>query len=926
MKINLFFVLFAIIMTSISQAQNGSIKGTVIDKATNTPLPFVDVLVQGTSIGTTSNGDGKFEIVLTPGSYTIDFSYIGYKTLSESIAIRMNESQTVTVQLAEDSQIIDEVKVTAKVSKETESALLLEQKEAVVISEGIGAVELSKRSVSDVASAVTKITGITKQSETVIVRGLGDRYNAAYYNGLPLPSSDPRKKLIDLEVFKTGIISNISIAKTIQSNYYSDYSGASINVKAKRPPRAFSSEFKIGTGTNFETFGKDFYRQKGGRYDYFGFDDGSRRYPIVFQRSKKDLFTTANINNPPNFFGTSFNTSKWHIPLNFNIGLNAGHTFLFNNGESSFGIFSSVSYSNDYKILEDNTEAIYNSQGEFRDNYDVDQFSFSTNSTGVINAEYKIDNNHRLKWNALAINHSSDELREFFGENPEGDSLFIRRGTFKQELLLVNQLLGSHAFDAFSLDWGGVYNFINNSIPDRKQNTLGYREDIENYSFALSNNDQGQNHRYWQDITENQLAGRFALSYKLNEEEGRKKKIMIGTNIQKKYFDFEANQLNYKIVNPLRISPTPIDNIDGALNLENLRSNQYVVSENPNSSRFVEGELSVYGIYSNAELNFGQFTLVPGIRFEQSNQETFYRLRTIDRVSDPFQVAEIDKSYILPSLSVRYRLNDQMNLRFAGGRSVIRPKFLEIAPFLYEDVTESTIGNPGLENSEITNLDLKYEYFPNDGEVVAVTVFTKFIDNPIEKVNEASSSETRTFINGEKAIATGIEGEIRKNISEKFSGGINASYIFTQSETDPQKRTGRGTNIVITNPEHDLQGASPLIINANLTYKDYIINNVESQLTLDYNYTDRSLYAIGGSIISKTDVDGIGDEFKKGIHSLNFIMRNKINNKLSIDISLKNILNSKNERFIDQKNIEKELTTYRYETGLNLSIGLSYKF
>ena len=909
---------------SISQAQNGSIKGTVLDKDTNEHLPFVNILVQGTNIGTTSNIDGQFEIVLAPGAYTIDFLFVGYKSFSQKITILKNESQTVKVQLAEQSQVIDEVKIIARVGRQTESALLLEQKEAVVISEGIGSVELSRRSVSDVASAVTKVTGITKQAETVVVRGLGDRYNAAYYNGLPLPSSDPRKKLIDLEVFKTGIISNINIAKTIQPDYYSDYSGASINIKAKRPPRTFSSELKTGVGINFEDFGKDFYRQKGGRYDYFGFDDGSRRYPIIFQGAENELFTTARIDNPPNFFDTSFNTSKWHIPLNFNVGLNLGYTFHFNNEESSLGFFSAVSYWNSFQILEDNIEAVYNSQGEFRDNYDVDLFSFSTNSTGVINVEYKINNDHRIIWNTLAINHSTDELKEFFGTDVEGDSLFIRRATFNRELLLVNQLLGKHQFNAFSLNWASAYNFIDNSIPDRKQNTLGYREDIEDYSFALSNNDPRRTHRYWQDIVENQLAGRLALNYRINKDQELEKKITIGVNLQKKDFDFQANQLNYTIINPLRTSPTPINSIDRALNLGNLRANQYIISENPNSSRFIEGELMVYGVYVNAELDFGKLTLVPAIRFEQSDQKTFYRLRT-DPLTSPFQVAEIDENYFLPSLSVRYGLNDQMNLRFAGGPSVIRPKFLEIAPFLYEDVTEATIGNPGLENSEIINLDLKYEYFPSHGEVVAITVFTKFIDNPIEKVNEASSSETRTFINGENAIVAGIEAEIRKNISEKISGGINASYIFTESQTNPNQTTGRGTNIVITNPEHDLQGASPLIINANITFKDYIINKVESQLTLDYNYTDQSLYAIGGST-SSLGVQGIGDEFKKGIHSLNFIMRNKVSEKLNLNMSLKNILNSKKERFIDQENIEEELTTYRYGTGLSLSIGLSYKF
>ena len=179
MKVKILF--FALFITFFTFAQKGTVSGVLTDQdMNNEPLPFANVLIKGTSIGSTTDIDGKYSLTVDPGTYTLELSFIGYQTIEVPITIKAGQNVTVNKALtAGDGVMLKDVVVTGTTSREKESALLLEQKEAVEIKQSIGAQELSRKGVSDVATAVTKTTGITKQegSGNIFVRGLGDRYN-----------------------------------------------------------------------------------------------------------------------------------------------------------------------------------------------------------------------------------------------------------------------------------------------------------------------------------------------------------------------------------------------------------------------------------------------------------------------------------------------------------------------------------------------------------------------------------------------------------------------------------------------------------------------------------------------------------------------------------------------------------------------------
>ena len=273
-----FLILF--LLTTVSFAQNtGSIAGKLTDKEFNDePLPFANVLIKGTTTGTTSDIDGLYIFdELEPGTYTLIFSFVGYETQEIVAEVIAGQKTTVNVSMGATAAALDEVvleNVTTR--KESEAAVLLEQKKAATIQTKIGAVELSKKGVGDVATGLTKATGISKESDKLYVRGLGDRYNTAYLNGLPIPSLNPKLKLLDLGIFPTKIVENLGIYKAYSSHLYGDFAGASVDINTKDRPGKKLLEIGFGSGVNTTAISNDFFLLDGGKYDFYGLDDGSR--------------------------------------------------------------------------------------------------------------------------------------------------------------------------------------------------------------------------------------------------------------------------------------------------------------------------------------------------------------------------------------------------------------------------------------------------------------------------------------------------------------------------------------------------------------------------------------------------------------------------------------------------------------------------
>ena len=941
------FTLFLLLLTTVfAFAQNkGTVTGKVLDLEMNDePMPFANVYIKGTEIGSTTDFDGFYTINTLPGTYSLVFSFIGYETIEINNVV-ITEEETVTlkdVSLGATEGVALEA-VTIKVSSKKESfqSLLGEQKKAIEVKTSIGAEELSQKSVGDAAGAVAKISGVSKEegSSNVYVRGLGDRYLNTTLNGLSLPSNSIDKKNIDLDLFTTDIIENVSISKSYSPHFYSDFSAGNVNIDSKSFTGDRVFELSFGSGVNSYAIGQDRFMKSEGT-GRFGFYNRYNHNPFAVVLSH------------------GIDPVNAGAPIGANISGVIGKSFDLND-DSRLSLFISGSYENDFSFQEGSAVDYTNTYNKIFPS--TEEFNYSTNTTLLASAIYKIDNNHKITYNSLFSNSSKDKVA-YFGTEGNGfyresrsqvdtDRGFYQMNVqFNQDMIFVNQLLGKHTLnEKLKLDWGIGYNKVYSNEPDRK------RVSLEDYFFALDDdqntnpvfltNNSFDNQRYFQKMTDDELNGRIKFSYQINE----KVKLNYGYNGRLKTRDFENIRYGYKNFDDSLVI-NDVNNLNEVFNIQNVLDsliqtdvfraltpqNGVGPTNRPGQlENTYNGNLEAHGGYISFEINLdNKWLIVPGFRAESFLQEIDYDV--INLVNNPGSSKVIEEFY-LPSINIKYALNDDQNLRLSASKTVSTPEFKEMAPIVYEGVTQRIGGNPDLlgrvegntyENvkdisySDILNIDVKYENFIGQGQVLSLAAFTKQINNPINLVvaNDATGTQ-RYFRTGDKATVYGVELEYRKHLlldeeeNGKLTFGFNGTYMHT--EQDLYSNISGTYSTSFNKNTEELQGASPLILNADLSYKSNLFKDVKSTFNLVGNYYSDRISALGSG--------QLGNVIEKGVVSLDFILKNKISEKSELNFTAKNLLNPKVQQVRELTNQE-DIILSSFQRGINIGIQYKYKF
>ncbi len=914
MKLNFLAAAFLFGVATYAQ-DTKTIKGYIYDTANNNePLAFATIMLQNTDFGAEADENGYFEVECSQGSYVLEASYTGYQTFT--MPYETSNTENLSINMIPDEGNLDELVITVNNRKSSETALLSEQRKSLEIKQQIGAQELSRKGVGDVAAAVAKTAGISQQegSNNVYVRGLGDRYNSTSLNGLPVPSNDPEKKNINLELFSTDIVEYISIDKTFNSRNTGDFGGGNVDISSKDFKDSSLFEIELGgkANTNALSKGSDFMLPQG--------------------PSKMGYASYGKPNNP--FNGYHFQNSlqpKSAGPIGGNFGLKAGKSFFI--GETGkLNLFATASFDNGFTYREGLNQTL-NAQGAKLKSFQQEKFSHTTNTTGMFNANYHVNDNHRLAYNFLYIN-SSDLSRDIYNGSDrdfEGDhdSHLVQRGTFTQNTVLINQLLGNHKLnEKLDFDWAVSYNTIESDMPDRTQNKMYYWNDYKGYTLAQ--NTSTDNHRYFQNLTENEIAANLALSYKLGVDENgsEKGKVTFGYNGRVKKRDFEAIQYNFNIIGAVR---NPVNgyffdpnNLDAFFNQQSFDEGLFSISAfTRDTPQTYNGEQNIHAGFANLEYRLtDKFSAVVGLRYEKIDQLVKWRTQLdADEKSNEFK-----RNEFLPNLSLKYELSSIQNLRLAASKTYTLPQFKERARFIYEDVTEIKIGIPYLYPSQNYNLDLKWEIFPMNDEVISVAAFGKYIQDPINEITMASSTNDITWVNiGDKGYVYGAEFEIKKRLfdfggtnTNNLFGGLNVSYMKTNQEIDAEKirRETNGTiNTNFEDTESSFTGPSDLLLNGDISYVTEWNEGKGMTATLAYTHYSDRLYALGSQK---------GNLIDKGMGSLDFILKTKIHKNFALDFAARNILNPEFRRIQDNKSGVVDAVTYK--RGAFFSLGAKYTF
>jgi len=917
-------IVFVFLSQLISAQSKGTVKGVLTDaESNNEPLPFANVFIKGTSIGGTTDFDGNYLLSVDAGNYVLVFSFVGYKTIEKPLLIKAGETIVINEKLSAKAGVtLDEIQIKGTINRAKLSAILSDQKKAVAIKTTIGAQELENKGISDLATAVTKATGISKQegSNNIFVRGLGDRYNSTTLNGLPIPSNNPSRKNITLDLFSTGIVQKIDINKIYNGTIYGDFGGANINIVSKEHVGKPSMEIGIGSGTNSNLSG-NFYLQDGPNFSGF-----------------------YTINYPTNALtGYNFTTSWDNVsktPIATNISIKGGKKYQIGN-EGSFNLFATASFSSEYKFKEGISRGSVNAQGLAFTDYTFKAYDYNTNTTAMLNAAYKVNAKNKYKFSSLFINSTSQSLDEYSGvinvfDNASNGGGFVKRATFDKTALFVNQFLGNHKIgDKITLDWGVSYNHVNNVIPDRRQNMLVPKDNNNPTGVkVISDLTSSDNNRFSQELLEDEVSVNFSTSYLFAKDKGNefKGKFTVGYSGRFKKVDFKATQFNFRInryaaqpiVNPL--------NINAYFNQTNITRNLFKIetfrgdasTANALDPQTYFGNQFINGGFAEAQYKLTtKFTAVFGLRFEHIYQGISWKT-SLDPSGNKDAFAKFE---FLPNATFKYVVNEKNNLKFAASKSYTLPQYKERAPFQFEEVTQIKFGNPDLNLSTNYNADLRWEYFPKREEVISITGFGKIIQNPINEVIVASATNDISYVNtGKQATVFGAEFELRKNIfsgeiekgdnilKSKLSAGFNASYMYSNQDFDRFKVINETKlNVNFTNKEGRLTGASDLILNADITYQKEFSNKANLLATISYNYFSDRVYAIGSA--------GKGDLIDKGIGSLDIILKSELSKKIKLGFSLKNLLNPSIKRVQEIQNVE----VLSFKNGIKGSLSLTYK-
>lgn len=886
----------------------GGLEGTVADLVTGETLIGAAILIEGTNEGTVTDLDGAYSLPLEAGNYTLSVSYIGYIPVTLSVTVKADGTGSIssedptsitygedgiTVFLEPDNEALADAVVTARKNLESLQALQNERIMSSFAIENMGAREMGLKGISNAQESVAKISGISiAGAGQLIVRGLGDRYSTTTLNGLPIASPNPDNKLIPLDIFPASTIQNITVSKVYEASSFADYSGAHVDISTKETGSQDFFKASFSTGGYFHTLSGDFYRMDG-----------------------KSLFTTQRLDpqassipysefrdysRSKDIFGTSFHTYQMKPLPDLNGSLGFGKEF--SAGGQTLSILASASIKSSDETITDAFYRTYeaSSVGSLKSDYNYDSYSRKLDIAALADIGYTLRESDEIGLTVFYARNASDTHMDRKGYDYQESYDLIGSNQVTHIYTLQNyQLSGHHDISSWEIDWGASYSVTTSDEPDRRQVMFRRGNDGILRFFDLN---QQETQRYFGNLAENELVADLKASYRFNGTD----RLRFGITAKNKARDFKSTRFYYDL-RKLDEQISDVHDPDQYLNFENIRDGIVNITRSQYARDQYHASNVIGAAFAETDLHFGEkFTLNAGLRLEASRQSVDYN----DDVEN--LTRDLDALDLFPAVNLKYNMDDRNMLRLSLSRTITRPSFVEMAPFLYQETFGGAQirGNENLQNAYNYNADLRYETFSDSNtDMFSATVYYKFLQDPIERTQRLSGGATEhSFQNAENGMAAGLELEFRKEIAEGLSVSANGSLMYT--------------NVILpeggayTNDRRSLQGASPYLANADISYAPAMKDGSALNLSLMYNLQGPRIHAVG--------IMGLGDMKQMPLHTLDFSGVYSIKDRISISLSFKNILNSTVRFTQDIPNAGKTVEVEEWKLGTGFEIGISY--
>lgn len=934
-------------------AQTGRVAGTLVDAETGETLIGANVVVDGTTIGTTTDLEGDYDLRgLDAGTYTLVYSYIGYnpKTV-QGVEVVAGEVTRLDVSLSSEAIEMGDVVVEARALRNNDATLLRDRQKAAAVSDAISAETISRSGSGDAAAAMTKVTGASVVGgKYVYIRGLGDRYSSTTLNGAALPSADPDRKSFQLDLFPSSLLDNIITTKTFTPDKPGDFSGGLVDVGTKDFPDAFTLQISASSALNTQTSLGDYLSYAGSDTDWLGYDDGLRAIPDVFTQpdlaipteieARRDPELAAVLDRYSRAFDPVMTPTTRTAPLNGSFSAAVGNQIDL--AGRPLGFTGSFSYSRSYSAYDNGTVGRYELVGGqvadiealtplrfFGDSLGVDvKGDDEVNWGGLATVAYRPHPRHQLSATYLRTQSGVSSARYLSGfwQDLTGSSTFETRVIgYTERSLNSLQFKGKHVvLGGVEAEWRGSFARNLQEEPDLRYFSNHYtvrdRDGVVDTLYQSPASLYPAPIRFFRDLEEQNANGAVDLSIPFRQWSGLAAKVKVGGAYTDVDRTFEQRRFEYREGSGFSYGDFggDVDAYFAAVGVVDTTGTRFrfgnYVTEATSLKDDYDGTQNVAAAYGMLELPVTRrLRLIGGVRYEATDLETVSRDTTLPR-------GVLDNDDLLPSVNAVYQLGENMNVRAAYTKTLARPTFRELAPYSTFDFVGDYVfqGNSELKRTLITNYDARWEWFVRPGEILAVSGFYKHFSNPIERVILTSvGNNTLSVQNVDEARVYGLEVEMRKRLDTltpllaNFQVGGNVSLVqsvvdipeeelFTIREADPEAGDTRS-----------LQGQSPFLINVDLSYDNLASGTV---VGLYYNVFGERLLTVSEGAAP--------DVFEQPRHDVDLVVSQRLLQDFRLKVQAKNLLDAdfRQSQFFKGQ----EYVYSAYERGRTFSVGITY--
>lgn len=890
--------------------------------------------------------------------FTMNNKFKSFTLSSLTLALMATTGQVIAEE--DDSQAMEEVVVKASRLKGTASAVMQERKNQAFVADILGADQIARTGDSDAAAALRRVTGITLvDGKFIYVRGLGERFSSTQLNGAAVPSPDPTRTVIPLDLFPASIIESLSVQKSYSPSMPAHFAGGNVDIRLKTIPTDFIFNIKGKLGGNTNNF-DDGLTYNGGSDDWYGIDDDTRAAPTELKQLWNSHTPVSGLSQEDNRriaaqLNRDYDPKTESINPNIGVDVALGNKYDFE--DFRFGFLSSISYDNKWEVSEgyEGQDYTQSSDGKWslvRGFDDVETTEHSVRFSGMLSLGLEYRRDHRIDFTSLILHDTRDEITDKKGNTNNvtiTDGLRVRdiEVIYEEREMIANQLRGTHNFNdwwGLGVDWfysdarsnryapgnietryiisdgfngqpeDGIFDYINESSLREATTATRYSfqdldDKVENYGYNLS----------------------LPLSVGATEIE-----LKFGGNFVKKSREAFGRRID--------INTLAFDDVNfSGYELNNILTDEVILNEPLSSNEVIMRDTSIAGddyysgqmidaYYVEADFFFNNsLRLTGGIRYEDFRQVVAPLDPATGRFDLPTEPTEEDladlafnEDAFFGALALTYVLNDEMQFRASVGESTIRPDLREVAPATYIDpLTGFPIGGtPGVESTDIINYDLRWEWYMETGENLSVGLFYKDMDMPIESVQSPSQDGPPLIriANAEEGFVYGVELEFLKDFNSLGDlGFVNGADLFlsgniTVSDSEIDIDTQRvveqtGVSTSITNPTRRMTGHSAYVVNFNLGWD---APNGNHSATLAYN--------VFGERIIVPGIEGKDDAYEQPFHSLDMVYTYYPTFSSTLTFKMQNILG-------EEKEIEFEDTLLQSETkGTKFEIALKWDF